>query len=198
MAGGNLQGANRPDTYFSVHQYWRDFPTVCPQSMEKAKTRQCSSNTKGKLLTYGMKIQPEPPNLFKTLEQILDGNLGAPFPVLNGVTDRTKHLLMVFALYASRGQIVDPSKVYSVKHRKSENSSGMEDESDTKVIEADPKLKSAGRIIDYLVSNGYNSWNVESVPIGFILPILASEYECRLRPPNVSWNKEAYVLIGKI
>ena len=52
-----------------------------------------------------------------------------------------------------------------------------------KALESDPRLGTAGRIIEYVVSRGFNSWTVQSIPIGFAVPILSSIYECRISPP---------------
>jgi hypothetical protein len=68
----------------------------------------------------------------------------------------------------------------------------------TKVFEpCTAKIGSSGRIVEFLVNRGYNNWIVQSIPIGFLLPILSSLYECRLSPPLVSWSPEAYALIGR-
>ena len=52
-----------------------------------------------------------------------------------------------------------------------------------KSLEPDPRLGNPGRIIDYVVSRGFNCWTVQSIPIGFAVPILSSIYECRMSPP---------------
>ena len=52
-----------------------------------------------------------------------------------------------------------------------------------KSIEPDPRLGNPGRIIDYVVNRGFNYWTVQSIPIGFAVPILSSIYECRMSPP---------------
>ena len=44
---------------------------------------------------------------------------------------------------------------------------------------------------------GYNSWTVQSVPVGFVLPILISIYDCRLSPPLSVWTPQAFELIGR-
>ena len=66
-----------------------------------------------------------------------------------------------------------------------------------KAIEADEKLGCYGRIVNYLVDQGYNSWTVQSIPVGFVLPIVISIYECRLSPPLVIWSPQAFDLIGR-
>ena len=52
-----------------------------------------------------------------------------------------------------------------------------------KSMEPDPRLGNPGRIIDYVVNRGFNYWTVQSIPIGFAVPILSSIYECRMSPP---------------
>ena len=94
-----------------------------------------------------------------------------------------------------------------------------------KVLQSDNKLGCHGRIVEYLVERGkfsitdifhyilendcnivpiyfflllgYNSWTVQSVPVGFVLPILISIYDCRLSPPLSVWTPQAFELIGR-
>ncbi len=165
-----------------VQHYWWDFPTVCHSEPEKAKTFQVSADLLSKLDLS--KLSSEPPSIFKTLQDILKGvKMTQPFPILGEVTSRTRDLTLVFVLFVSKGGLIEPERFVTAR--------------DLKDFEPCTPLNNAGRIIDYVVSRGFNSWTVQSIPIGFSIPILSAIYQCRLLPPLLSWKSEAFNLIGR-
>ena len=169
-----------------VRHYWQDFPTICHMSPYDAKTHQINQE----ILANLPKLDQEPPNIFKSLHEILDGKCPThKFPIIRGVTSKTMDILLVFALFSSGEKLVEPLNFCTDFNHNSELC--------PKPFEHDPKLGNSGRIIEYIISCGYNSWTVQSIPIGFAIPILASIYECRLSPPVLTWKPEAYDLIGK-
>ena len=58
-------------------------------------------------------------------------------------------------------------------------------------------LQNNVHIYIFVLLLGYNSWTVQSVPVGFVLPILISIYDCRLSPPLSVWTPQAFELIGR-
>ena len=91
------------------------------------------------------------------------------------VTARTQDIILVFALFTSKGGLIEPSNFCKILSNSSLTP--------MKSLEPDPRLGNPGRIIDYVVGRGFNCWTVQSIPIGFAVPILSSIYECRMSPP---------------
>lgn len=174
-----------------VQHYWRDFPTACHLEVENAKTHQITADVLQNLIISKTGL-PEvvPPSIVRTLHTILKSKtLSEPFPIVGDVTSRTQDIVLVFALFTSKGALIEPSKFCS---------NGEIDQDALKSMEPDPRLGNPGRIIDYVVNRGFNYWTVQSIPIGFAVPILSSIYECRMSPPlSGSWKPEAYDLIGR-
>ena len=96
-------------------------------------------------------------------------------------------MILIYAMYVSKDSFIEPQN-YCRDFYKEES---------PKSIEANEKLGCFGRIVEYLVEKGYNSWTVQSIPVGFVLPILISIYECRLSPPLDLWSPKAFELIGR-
>ena len=126
------------DSY--VQHYWKDFPTVCHMDIQHAKTHQVTDKV---LKHLSPVLTKEPPSIFKTLHQILaeESRELEPFPVIPEVTSRTQDIILVFALFTSRGVVVQPEQF-------------VDQTVDIKALEANPKLGNAGRIIDYIVKKG--------------------------------------------
>lgn len=163
-----------------VSHYWRDFPTVCHMDLEHAKTYQITRDIK-----IPDTIDDDPPSIFQTFHAILAQKWPLkPFPIVGEVTSRTQDLIIVFAIFSSQGGLIEPEKF-------------CQSSKPLKAIEADPKLGNAGRIVEYIVKRGFNTWTVQSIPIGFAIPMLASIYECRMSPPLISWSAEVFELIGR-
>ena len=70
-----------------VEHYWKEFPTMCHMSVEKAKTDQVDPKI---LQNLDMKfLDVPPPCIFETLQNIIKKiPLKAPFPILPEVTSR--------------------------------------------------------------------------------------------------------------
>jgi anaphase-promoting complex subunit 1 len=90
-----------------VHHYWKDFPTVCHINMDKARTNQFSQYVMSKLGSQEMETSP--PSIFQCLQEILaKKTLTKPFSYIKNVTDRTHDIVLVLALFASKGGLVEP------------------------------------------------------------------------------------------
>ena len=123
-------------------------------TVDNAKTNQLTPEIQSSIPA----INSNPPSIFKTLHNILDGKIPqTPYPIIPQVTSRSLDLVLIFALFSSKGSLVEPTK-YCAHFNSSVQL--------IKDIEADPKLGNSGRIIEYVVSRGYNSWTVQSIPIG--------------------------------
>ena len=170
-----------------VHHYWKDFPSVCHMDGSYARTNQFDEMTAFKLITQ-LKPPPQPFNVFKTLLKIIKcKRLDEPVRIIPHVTNRTRDILVIFALGVSQGENVNLHRLFT----------DCDNHEEKTEIEPNPSLSNAGRIVDYLVEHGYSSWTVSSIPIGCTIPILSSLFHCRLSPPPLTWHARAYDLIGR-
>ena len=174
-----------------VHHYWKDFPSVCHMDGSYARTNQFDE-TAFKLIAQP-KQQPQPFNVFKTLLKIIKfRRLDDPVRIIPRVTNRTRDILVTFAVSVSQGENVNLHRLFTV------GDNSLEEKMTTApIIEPNLTLSNAGHIVDYLVEHGYSSWTVSSIPIGFTIPILSSLFHCRLSPPPLTWQARAYDLIGR-
>ena len=125
---------------------------------------------------------------------------------------------MIYALYMSNGTMIEPEKFCqntineeSLKVLQSDNKLGCHGRIVEYLVERG-KFSVWFRfnlsilfntfwkimfICIFVLLLGYNSWTVQSVPVGFVLPILISIYDCRLSPPLSVWTPQAFELIGR-
>ena len=69
-----------------VEHYWKEFPTMCHMSVEKAKTEQVDLKM---IQDLELSMLNDPPSIFKTLEAIIKGQpIKDIFPIISGVTSR--------------------------------------------------------------------------------------------------------------
>ena len=69
-----------------VEHYWKEFPTMCHMSVEKAKTEQIDLKM---IQDLELSMLIDPPSIFKTLEAIIKGQpIKDIFPIITGVTSR--------------------------------------------------------------------------------------------------------------
>ena len=69
-----------------VEHYWKEFPTMCHMSVEKARTEQVNLKM---IQELELSMLNDPPSIFKTLEAIIKGQpIKDIFPIISGVTSR--------------------------------------------------------------------------------------------------------------
>ena len=94
-----------------VQHYWRDFPTACHMEVGNASTHQITPDILTNISPQFALVDEEPPNIVKTLHTILSSKMpNEPFPVVGNVTTRTQDIILVFALFTSKGRLIEPSK----------------------------------------------------------------------------------------
>uniref|UniRef100_A0A668AJ74 Anaphase-promoting complex subunit 1 n=2 Tax=Myripristis murdjan TaxID=586833 RepID=A0A668AJ74_9TELE len=155
-----------------VDLYWRDYPSLISSFTESCLMDQ------GKIgqMQRPSFLKAEPPSMFSWLSSCLRGEEVLPFPFLPGICQRTRLLVLSYALYIvgdENATSTDVSK-YLAKLSAGENN-----------------VRSTA-----VVGPGFTLKDLESVPFGVALPIREAIYRCREQPCS-DWSEEVCLLIGR-
>lgn len=179
-----------------VDLYWRDYPSIISGFTESCLIDQA-------LICQMQRpsfLRPEPPCVFSWLSSCLRGEERPPFPYLPGICQRTRLLVVSYALYVigdENATSTDVSK-YLAKLSAGQKSSATEPQirrqSSVKVMSSSENL--AEQLVVWLTSQGFTLKDLESVPFGVALPIREAIYRCREQPCS-DWSEEVCLLIGR-
>uniref|UniRef100_A0A8C6KZ34 Anaphase promoting complex subunit 1 n=1 Tax=Nothobranchius furzeri TaxID=105023 RepID=A0A8C6KZ34_NOTFU len=154
-----------------VDLYWRDYPSVMTviEQMQRPSF-----------------LLSKPPCVFSWLSSCLRGDENTPFPYLPAICQRTRLLVLSYALY-----IFGDDKATSSSESKYlfKLSAGI-----VKVRFSSASL--AEQLVVWLASQGFTLKDLESVPFGVALPIREAIYRCREQPCS-DWSEEVCLLIGR-
>uniref|UniRef100_A0A8C2ILL1 Anaphase-promoting complex subunit 1 n=1 Tax=Cyprinus carpio TaxID=7962 RepID=A0A8C2ILL1_CYPCA len=169
-----------------IDLYWRDYPSFIKTFKEACVIDQ----TQMELMTWPVFLDGEAPCVFSWLSRCLRGQDVTPFPHLPGICERTKLLVLSYALYVV----------------------GDEDAISTNMLKYLSRLSAGGLHILYPVMGyvtthyltclfffntaGFTLKDLESVPFGVALPIRDAIYQCREQPCS-DWSEEVCALIGR-
>uniref|UniRef100_A0A4W6EXS5 Anaphase-promoting complex subunit 1 n=1 Tax=Lates calcarifer TaxID=8187 RepID=A0A4W6EXS5_LATCA len=157
-----------------VDLYWRDYP-----SLISGLTESCLIDQGKTCLIRPSFLRAEPPCVFSWLSSCLRGEEIPPFPYLPSICQRTRLLVLSYALYIT----------------------GDENATSTDVSKYLVKL-SAGLCVhvcfhpSHFAGLGFTLKDLESVPFGVALPIREAIYRCREQPCS-DWSEEVCMLIGR-
>uniref|UniRef100_A0A671M6H3 Anaphase-promoting complex subunit 1 n=1 Tax=Sinocyclocheilus anshuiensis TaxID=1608454 RepID=A0A671M6H3_9TELE len=151
-----------------IDLYWRDYPSFIKTFKEACVIDQAQME----LMTWPVFLDGEAPCVFSWLSRCLRGQDVTPFPCLPGICERTKLLVMFYALY----QTHCPSKA-------------------TKFL-LNLALCRSESCTPLLVYLRFTLKDLESVPFGVALPIRDAIYQCREHPCS-DWSEEVCALIGR-
>uniref|UniRef100_A0A3Q3R8Z7 Uncharacterized protein n=1 Tax=Monopterus albus TaxID=43700 RepID=A0A3Q3R8Z7_MONAL len=170
-----------------VDLYWRDYPSLISSFAESCLIDQALI---GQLQCPSF-LKAEPPCVFSWLSSCLRGEEIPPFPYLLGICQRTRLLVLSYALYIigdENATSTDGSK-YLVKF-----SAGLSVYSQ----EAASKLGHCNLVktITHFTGLGFTLKDLESVPFGVALPIREAIHRCREQPCS-DWSEEVCLLIGR-
>ncbi|XP_031601462.1 anaphase-promoting complex subunit 1 [Oreochromis aureus] len=179
-----------------VDLYWRDYPSIISGFTESCLIDQALI---GQMQRPSF-MRPEPPCVFSWLSSCLRGEESPPFPYLPGICQRTRLLVVSYALYVigdENATSTDVSK-YLAKLSAGQKSSATEPQirrqSSVKAMSSSENL--AEQLVVWLTSQGFTLKDLESVPFGVALPIREAIYRCREQPCS-DWSEEVCLLIGR-
>uniref|UniRef100_A0A673WLP9 Anaphase-promoting complex subunit 1 n=1 Tax=Salmo trutta TaxID=8032 RepID=A0A673WLP9_SALTR len=178
-----------------IDLYWRDYPSFITTFKESCIIDQAQME---QMLRPSF-LRAEPPCVFSWLSSCLRGEEVAPFPYLPGICERTKLLVLSYALYIigdDNATSVDMSKYlaklsaggFKCNPCFSSRSSCMKPDA--------PNESLAVKLVVWLTSEGFTLKDLESVPFGVALPIRDAIYQCREQPCS-DWSEDVCLLIGR-
>ncbi|XP_070834048.1 anaphase-promoting complex subunit 1 isoform X1 [Chaetodon trifascialis] len=179
-----------------VDLYWRDYPSLISGFNESCLIDQAVFGQ----MQRPSYLRPEPPCVLGWLCCCLRGEEVPPFPYLPGICQRTRLLVLSYALYIAGDEnatSTDASK-YLIKLSAGQKSRASEQhfrrQSSVKVQLSTGSL--AEQLVVWLTSEGFTLKDLESVPFGVALPIREAIYCCREQPCS-DWSEEVCLLIGR-
>uniref|UniRef100_A0A9J8D0C1 Anaphase-promoting complex subunit 1 n=1 Tax=Cyprinus carpio carpio TaxID=630221 RepID=A0A9J8D0C1_CYPCA len=165
-----------------IDLYWRDYPSFIKTFKEACVIDQAQTE----LMTWPVFLDGDAPCVFSWLSRCLRGQDVAPFPYLPGICERTKLLVLSYALYVVGDEDAISTNMLKYLSR----------------LSADLYILSRG-VCDCTVfymlvflSSGFTLKDLESVPFGVALPIRDAIYQCREHPCS-DWSEEVCALIGR-
>uniref|UniRef100_A0A8C7Z098 Anaphase-promoting complex subunit 1 n=1 Tax=Oryzias sinensis TaxID=183150 RepID=A0A8C7Z098_9TELE len=158
------------DEYLDM--YWRDYPSLISCFTESCVIDQALIGQ----MQHPSSMSSEPPCIFSWLSNCLRGVKNPPFPYLPGICQRTRLLVLSYALYVNGDENATSTDVskYIVK------------------ASADQLL----HVVCLCLWQGFTLKDLESVPFGVALPIREAIYRCREKPRS-DWSEEVCLLIGR-
>uniref|UniRef100_A0AAY4C5Y8 Anaphase-promoting complex subunit 1 n=1 Tax=Denticeps clupeoides TaxID=299321 RepID=A0AAY4C5Y8_9TELE len=162
-----------------IDLYWRDYP-----SFIKPFTKSCViDQAYMEQLNWPSFLTAEPPCVFNWLSSCLRGHSVPPFPYMPNICERTRLLVLSYALY-----VVGDENAVSTEVSKYL----------TKISAGELRLQCslAEKLVVWLTSAGFTLKDLELVPFGAALPIRDAIYQCREHPCS-DWSEEVCALIGR-
>uniref|UniRef100_A0AAQ6AHN8 Anaphase-promoting complex subunit 1 n=1 Tax=Amphiprion ocellaris TaxID=80972 RepID=A0AAQ6AHN8_AMPOC len=175
-----------------VDLYWRDYP-----SLMSGFTESCLIDQGKTHLICPSFLRAEPPCVLSWLSSCLRGEENQPFPYLPGICQRTRLLVLSYALYILGDENATSSDVskYLVKLSAGMFVTGLKDRF-TSVLLLPGLCGLSEQLVVWLTSQGFTLKDLESVPFGVALPIREAIYRCREQPCS-DWSEEVCLLIGR-
>ncbi|XP_031434697.1 anaphase-promoting complex subunit 1 isoform X2 [Clupea harengus] len=181
-----------------IDLYWRDYPSFIKTFSESCVIDQAQLEQ----MIRPSFLTPEPPSVFGWLSNCLRGEDVTPFPYMPGICERTKLLVLSYALYVAGdvNAVSDDVFKYLAKiaagQKKTIFDPIPEIRRESCVKFAAPQGNLAEKLMEWLTSAGFTLKDLESVPFGAALPIRDAIYQCREHPCS-DWSEEVCALIGR-
>ncbi|XP_041646120.1 anaphase-promoting complex subunit 1 [Cheilinus undulatus] len=179
-----------------VDLYWRDYPALISGFNESCLIDQGLFAQ----MQHPSFLRADPPCVLSWLSGCLRGEEVPPFPYLPDICQRTRLLVLSYALYILRDENATSTDVskYLTKLSAGQKSCTSEPhyrrQSSVKVKFSCESL--AEQLVVWLTSEGFTLKDLESVPFGVALPIREAIYRCREQPCS-DWSEEVCLLIGR-
>ncbi|XP_077960460.1 anaphase-promoting complex subunit 1 isoform X3 [Gasterosteus aculeatus] len=179
-----------------VDLYWRDYPSLISGFPETSAMDQALI---GQMQRPSF-LRAEPPCVLSWLSGCLRGEESPPFPCLPAICQRTRLLVLSYALYIVGDENATSTEVskyltklsagqkYSTREPHYRRCSGGQEESSSESL--------AEQLVVWLTSEGFTLKDLDSVPFGVALPIREAIYRCREQPCS-DWSEEVCLLIGR-
>uniref|UniRef100_A0A8C8G337 Anaphase-promoting complex subunit 1 n=1 Tax=Oncorhynchus tshawytscha TaxID=74940 RepID=A0A8C8G337_ONCTS len=189
-----------------IDLYWRDYPSFITTFKESCIIDQAQMEQ----MQRPSFLRAEPPCVFSWLSSCLRGEEVAPFPYLPGICERTKLLVLSYALYIigddnatsvdvnSNSYKLDscPNILTMIFQLETEKCNPCFSSRPSCMKPDAPNESLAVKLVVWLTSEGFTLKDLESVPFGVALPIRDAIYQCREQPCS-DWSEDVCLLIGR-
>ncbi|TSN48450.1 Anaphase-promoting complex subunit 1 [Bagarius yarrelli] len=179
-----------------IDLYWRDYPSFIKSFKETCKMDQAQME----LMSWPTYLNNDVPCVFAWLSSCLRGQEMPPFPYLPGICERTRLIVLSYALYIvgdEQAALSNMSKYLSrlsAGQKKGFSEPALRRQSSVK--QSFPTGCLAEKLVVWLTSEGFMLKDLESVPFGVALPIRDAIIQCREHPCS-DWSEEVCALIGR-
>ncbi|KAM8859323.1 anaphase-promoting complex subunit 1 isoform 2-T2 [Spinachia spinachia] len=179
-----------------VDLYWRDHPSLISGFPETSVMDQALI---GQMQRPSF-LRAEPPCVLGWLSGCLRGEESPPFPCLAAICQRTRLLVLSYALYIVGDKNATSTEVskyltklsagqkYCTSEPHYRRCSGGQEKSSSESL--------AEQLVVWLTSEGFTLKDLDSVPFGVALPIREAIYRCREQPCS-DWSEDVCLLIGR-
>ncbi|CAN9499595.1 unnamed protein product [Ophioblennius macclurei] len=177
-----------------VDLYWRDYPSLISGFTESCFIDQTLIDQ----MQSSSVLTPEPPCVFSWLSRCLRGEERQPFPHLPAICQRTRLLVLSYALYVGGDENATSTEAskyllkLSTGQKSSTNDTQFRRRSNVNVS----SKNLAVQLVVWLTSEGFTLKDLDSVPFGVALPIREAIYRCREQPCS-DWSEKVCLLIGR-
>ncbi|XP_036429525.1 anaphase-promoting complex subunit 1 [Colossoma macropomum] len=179
-----------------IDLYWRDYPSFIKTFKEACVIDQAQMG----LMNWPAYLRSEVPCVFGWLSDCLRGQDVPPFPYLPSICERTKLLVLSYALYVVGDENAVSANVSKYLSRLSAGQKkGFSEPALRRQSSIKPSAPSgclAEKLVLWLTSAGFMLKDLESVPFGVALPIRDAISQCREHPCS-DWSEEVCALIGR-
>ncbi|KAG9468649.1 hypothetical protein GDO78_022271 [Eleutherodactylus coqui] len=174
--------------------YFRDYPALLRNSGQMS----CMEPTQIGFMSYQSFFTSDPPSIYQWLSSCLKGEKLSAYPYLPGICERSKLVVLSFALYiiGDENAIANGTSNYLSKITAGQRKQQQE-ENRRYSLKPSPTVSSLSEKLVVWMSNiGFSLQDLESLPFGVALPIRHAIYQCRQEPAS-DWPEAVCILIGR-
>uniref|UniRef100_H3ATJ7 Anaphase-promoting complex subunit 1 n=1 Tax=Latimeria chalumnae TaxID=7897 RepID=H3ATJ7_LATCH len=174
--------------------YWRDYPLLI-RTLQTCVIDQAQA----RFMHQPSFFAAEPPSIYQWLSSCLKGESIVPYPYLPGICERSKLIVLSFALYIlGDGKAIEQeTPVYLA--RISAGQRKQLTEQDNKrygVLYYDQIPSLSEKLVIWMTDIGFTLKDLERLPFGVALPIRDAIYQYREKASSV-WSEAACLLVGR-
>ncbi|XP_063774168.1 anaphase-promoting complex subunit 1 isoform X1 [Pseudophryne corroboree] len=174
--------------------YFRDFPAFLRNSGQTC----CIEPTQIGFMSYPSFFTAEPPSIYHWLSLCLKGDKMAAYPYLPRICERSKLVVLSFALYilGDENAILNKTSKYLSKITAGQRKQQQEDDRRHSLKPSPSVSGLSEKLVVWMTDIGFSLRDLESLPFGIALPIRHAIYQCRQQPAS-DWPEPVCLLIGR-
>uniref|UniRef100_F7E2X8 Anaphase-promoting complex subunit 1 n=1 Tax=Xenopus tropicalis TaxID=8364 RepID=F7E2X8_XENTR len=180
------------DTYMDF--YFRDYPTLVKTTNQTCRIEP----TQIGFMNYPSFFTAEPPSIYHWLSSRLKGEKVTPYPYLPGICERSKLVVLSFALYilGDETAVLHEPRKYLCKITAGQRKQQLGDDRRYSLKPTPSVSGLSEKLVVWMTNIGFTLQDLESLPFGVALPIRHAIYQCRQQPAS-DWAQGVCILIGR-